>query len=156
MSEKKERIDLTEDEHDHKGHPLALGLITGAAVGVGIGMLCAPRKGSELRHQVADSASKGYSRARETAGHYAHRSHDAYVVCRDKIAHGAEATGRYVREVSDAVTRKTHNDAPAREQVTAGVRTSPSTSPYSQPESLRAREQTSVKPPEPKKDLKAV
>lgn len=155
MSEKKERIELVTDEDDHRGHPLAVGLITGAAIGVGVGMLCAPRKGSELRHQVADTASKGYHRAKDTAGHYAHRGHDAYVVCKDKIAHGAQATGRYVREVSDAVTRKTHREAPGREQVTAGVRTAPSTSPYSQPESVRAREQASPKP-EPKKDLKAV
>jgi gas vesicle protein len=111
MSDEKDRIVMVES--DGRSHPLAKGLIAGAAVGVGLGMLLAPRRGSELRGQVkvqvnnlASKASTGYHHAMDTSGQWAHRGYDVYVVCRDKLAHGAHETRRYVREVTDAVTQR--------------------------------------------------
>ena len=117
MSDASERIEMVQHEHiggDHN-HRLAIGVLAGAALGVGVGLLIAPRKGSELRKQVrvqathvANSAATGYHRAKDTTDRYAHRGHDAYCSCRDKIAHAAHETRRYVREVTDAVTMKSH------------------------------------------------
>lgn len=111
MTAEQERIEVV--PHHGSNHRLAKGFIAGAAVGVGLGMLFAPRRGSEVRKQVkvqvnnvANTASTGYHRAKDTTGGWAHRGHDVYVVCRDKVAHAAHETSRYVREVADAVTLK--------------------------------------------------
>jgi gas vesicle protein len=166
MRDENEDIQMIDPQNGHSGHPMAVGLITGAAVGIGLGMLFAPRKGSELRHQVADqakhvasTASTGYHRAKDTAGRYAHRGHDAYCICRDKVAKGAHEVGRYVREVADAATLKSRkvSDA-ARVTAPAQVTTSPKASAAAHPQADqpgRAREHAS-QPPEAKKDLRAV
>ena len=51
-----------------------MGLLTGTVLGAGLGMLFAPRAGSELRNQLseqagnfANTASEGYRRASEAA-----------------------------------------------------------------------------------------
>ena len=47
------------------GGGFMMGLIAGAVLGVGLGMLLAPRAGSELRGQLGDTASKLRDRAAE-------------------------------------------------------------------------------------------
>jgi gas vesicle protein len=96
--------------HDHESkHPFALGVLAGAAVGAGVALLCAPRTGAQMRHDLGDqltrakgSCSTGYKKAKGTASHWA-----------EKVADGARETGHYVREVSDAVRRKAHTEAQA-------------------------------------------
>ena len=114
-------------------HPLAMGIATGTAVGVGLGLLFAPRRGREMRKSVGDgvnhmvtSTSSGYRRAKGTVGHWANRCHGAYSTTRDHVVKGAKGTGQYVREIADAVTRKGHreHDAAIRR-----VAPSPSSSP---------------------------
>jgi gas vesicle protein len=114
------------DQHGHEGHPLAIGFLTGAAVGVGLGMILAPKKGAEMRRQIAtqtnrmtSTASKGYHRASDTVGRYATRGQAAYAGCRDKIGHGARETRRYLSEVADAVTMKSHRLAQMPDKVAA-------------------------------------
>ena len=93
----------------NNNHPLATGLIAGAAVGVGVGLLLAPRRGSETRTQL-----KGH------VNRYADGISKGYRTTRDKVTHGARETGRYVRDVADAVTRKArHADAHGRGPVSA-------------------------------------
>jgi gas vesicle protein len=134
--------------HDarHNGHPLALGLLAGAAVGVSLGMLLAPRKGAELRHELATrcnhlagATSKGYRRAKDTAGHYAHRGQDAYHVARVRIGQSAQETRRYIRDVADAVTRKARRQANVAGQPTTATRAMAAAS-HSQPEGARRRD----------------
>jgi gas vesicle protein len=55
-----------------QGHSFLIGVLAGAAVGVGLGLLLAPRTGSELRSQVGslstslrNGASRRYRQARE-------------------------------------------------------------------------------------------
>jgi gas vesicle protein len=126
MSSAKEKMEMVPHDNSDSGHPLAIGLLTGAAVGIGIGMVLAPRKGAELRDEIAarannlaSTASKGYHRASDTAGHYAHRGHDAYSACRSMVSRGAHETRRYVAEVTDAVTMKSRRNASDTGPVTA-------------------------------------
>jgi gas vesicle protein len=85
----------------NNNHPLATGLIAGAALGVGMGLLLAPRRGSETRTQL-----KGH------VNRYAGGISKGYRTTREKVAQGARETGRYVRDVADVVTRKArHGDA---------------------------------------------
>src|SRR4030088_1490908 len=65
------------------GGSFVMGLLTGTVLGAGLGMLFAPKAGSELRNQVmeqagnlANSASDQYRRASETATQYAERGRD--------------------------------------------------------------------------------
>jgi gas vesicle protein len=110
MLEGKERTQMDSLDDGGGGHPVALGLLAGAAVGVGLGLLLAPRKGSEVRHQLADRAK-----------HVASSGHDAYCACRDAVSHGAQRTGRYVRDLADTVTRKAHKTSPVEVPEPSGV-----------------------------------
>src|SRR3982074_500753 len=62
------------DNEGNGGGSFVMGLLTGTVLGAGLGMLFAPRVGSELRTQLAEqagtlatNAQEGYRRASETA-----------------------------------------------------------------------------------------
>lgn len=57
------------DEHEGGGG-FMMGLLTGTVLGAGLGMLLAPKSGSELRSQIGDQAR----RAAGAAGHMAERA----------------------------------------------------------------------------------
>ena len=87
------------------GGSFVMGLLTGTVLGAGLGMLFAPKSGSELRNQLseqagnlANTASEGYRRAHETAGEWADRGRDMYDKARDAVARGTDEAQRYVRE----------------------------------------------------------
>jgi gas vesicle protein len=70
------------DDESSGGGAFVMGLIAGAVLGAGIGMLLAPKAGSELRSQLGDQASR----------------------LRERAADGYTAASR---KVSDASTRVT-------------------------------------------------
>ena len=95
------------DNESNGGGSFVMGLLTGTVLGAGLGMLFAPKAGSELRSQVyeqagklANTASEGYRRASENAGQYAERGREMYDKARDAVAKGAEEAQRYVREAT--------------------------------------------------------
>ncbi len=103
----------------HGRHPLAL-VLTGTAVGACLGVLFAPRRGSETRkrvgegvNQVVSSTSSGYRRAKGSVGNLANRCHDAYVGTRDRVVKSAKGTSQYVKGVAEAVTNKAHREGDA-------------------------------------------
>jgi hypothetical protein len=53
------------DDESSGGGAFMMGLIAGAVLGAGIGMLLAPKAGSELRSQLGDQASRLRERAAE-------------------------------------------------------------------------------------------
>jgi gas vesicle protein len=102
------------DRYDNEGGgggSFVMGLLTGTVLGAGLGMLFAPKSGSELRSQVAEqagnlanTASEGYRRASEAAGGWAEKGRDAYDKARDAVGRGAEEAQRYVREATGGNT----------------------------------------------------
>ena len=56
------------DDESSGGGAFLMGLIAGAVLGAGIGMLLAPKSGSELRGQLGDTASRLRERAAEGYG----------------------------------------------------------------------------------------
>lgn len=110
------------DNEGGGGGSFVMGLLTGTVLGAGLGMLFAPKAGSELRSQIgeqagniANTASDGYRRAteqatqwadrgRETAGQWAERGKEAYGQARDAVTRGVDEAQRYVRDASDAVS----------------------------------------------------
>jgi gas vesicle protein len=99
-------------------HPVVAGLVSGAALGVGLALLFAPRRGSETRKQLGDGAhylvnstSSGYRRAKGAVGHWTSSCQSMYVTTRDRVVKGAQGASRYVRDVADAVTMKSRGQS---------------------------------------------
>jgi len=75
MADGHDRYDGRYNDNDgNGGGSFVMGLLTGTVLGAGLGMLFAPRAGSELRNQLAEqagtlatNAQEGYRRASETA-----------------------------------------------------------------------------------------
>ncbi len=117
------------DNDNNGGGSFVMGLLTGTVLGAGLGMLFAPKAGSDLRNQVreqagnlANTASDGYRRAAETAGEYASRVADTasqYAErgrdmagdlagrAREAVAKGTEEAQRYVRDASGGASDMT-------------------------------------------------
>jgi gas vesicle protein len=79
------------------GGGFIMGLLTGAVIGAGIGMLLAPKAGSDLRGQVADQArnfgnkaGEQYRRASETASQWAEKGREMVNQAREGFNRGAE------------------------------------------------------------------
>jgi gas vesicle protein len=107
-----ERFD---DEHHQGGGSFVIGLLTGTVLGAGLGLLFAPKSGSELRGQIsgqadklADSASDGYRRASETAGEWAEKGREkgreAYDKAKDAVERGTHEAERYVRDAAETAS----------------------------------------------------
>jgi gas vesicle protein len=80
-----------------------IGLLTGAFLGAGLGILLAPKAGSELRNQLSDQAGNlghkaadQYGRVTEKARKWADRGREAgtdvYDKARDLVNQGAKST----------------------------------------------------------------
>jgi gas vesicle protein len=79
-----------------------MGLLTGAVLGAGIGMLLAPKAGNELRGAIGEQArnlgnmaSEQYKRASQTAGGWAERGREFVDKARDTVERGAEQARGY-------------------------------------------------------------
>jgi len=99
------------DNEGSGGGSFVMGLLTGTVLGAGLGMLFAPKAGSELRNQlseqagnIANTASEGMRRAQETAGDWADQGRKVYDKARDAVNRGADEAQRYVRETSSGTS----------------------------------------------------
>jgi gas vesicle protein len=129
MRDMKRSIETAGFDEDRGHHPFAFGLLAGAALGVGAGLLLAPTKGAEARKQVGKQltnmkgvCASGFTRAKDIAGGWAHKGRDAYGSSRTFVARGARETGRYMREVADAVTMKSRRASEPARQSESGLK----------------------------------
>ena len=93
------------DRYDNEGSGgggFMMGLLTGTVLGAGLGMLLAPKAGSELRGALGEqarnwsnAASEQYKHARETAGTWAERGRDMVDKARDAVSRGADEARNY-------------------------------------------------------------
>jgi len=93
------------DRYDNEGSGgggFMMGLLTGTVLGAGLGMLLAPKAGSELRGAIGEQArnfsnvaSEQYKHARETAGTWAERGRDMMDKARDAVSRGADEARNY-------------------------------------------------------------
>ncbi len=91
-----------EYEKDEGGSGFVMGLLTGTVLGAGLGMLFAPKTGSEMRGQLSEgantvsrTASESYRKAADTANNIAEKGRGLYERARDAVARGAEEVKRY-------------------------------------------------------------
>jgi gas vesicle protein len=98
------------------GGSFVMGLLTGTVLGAGLGMLFAPKAGSELRNQLteqagnlANQAQDGIRKVSENAGEWADRGRDMYGKAKDAVIKGADEAQKYVRDnaatVKDAAAK---------------------------------------------------
>jgi gas vesicle protein len=106
------------DRFDNERGSFVMGLLTGTVLGAGLGMLFAPRAGSELRGQLsehaghlANTASEQYRRASDTASGLAEKGREAY----DK----ARVAGRDAYDKAREAGREVYDKA--REPVSHGA-----------------------------------
>jgi len=90
-------------EREDGGGSFLMGLLAGTVLGAGLGMLFAPRAGSELRNQLSDQAGKlratandTYQQATEKVSQIVDRGKDAYDRARNNVSNisGASTTGQ--------------------------------------------------------------
>jgi len=93
------------------GGSFVMGLLTGTVIGAGLGMLFAPKSGSELRNQLSDQAgtlanqaSDGYRKASENAAEWVDRGREMYDKAKGAVSRGADEAQRYVRDTANEVS----------------------------------------------------
>ena len=94
-------------EREDGGGSFLMGLLAGTVLGAGLGMLFAPKAGSDLRGQlseqagnIANTASDKYRRATESAAEWADKGREAYDRTRDAVTKGVDEAQRYVRDAA--------------------------------------------------------
>src|SRR4051794_35855079 len=98
------------------GGSFVMGLLTGTVLGAGLGMLFAPKAGSDLRNQLTEQAgnlknqagewadkgrdmyNQAADRGRDMYNQAAEKGRDAYNTARDAVSRGADEAQRYARE----------------------------------------------------------
>jgi gas vesicle protein len=84
------------------GGGFVMGLLAGTVLGAGLGMLLAPKSGSDLRGQIGEQArhfgnraSEQYHRASETATNWAERGRDMVQQARTAVQRGVDEARGY-------------------------------------------------------------
>ena len=96
-------------EREEGGGSFLMGLLAGTVLGAGLGMLFAPKAGSELRNQlseqagnIANQASEGYRRASESAEQWADKGREVYNKASEAVAKGAEEAQKYIKTARES------------------------------------------------------
>jgi len=111
MTNRYEGVDHMQHDDGMQGGGFMLGLLAGAVIGTGLGMLFAPKPGAELRNtlseqanDLASNASKQYRKAAATANQYAERGRDLYNTAREVVNRGADQAEQYARDATENVS----------------------------------------------------
>src|SRR3954453_20071230 len=103
-------------EREEGGGSFLMGLLAGTVLGAGLGMLFAPKAGSELRSQLGSSLSDGTGRLRDVAD-------QTYSQATDKVSQmvdrGREAYDRARSSVSDMASAGTSGSSTGGGQAAA-------------------------------------
>ena len=82
-------------EQENGGGSFLMGLLAGTVLGAGLGMLFAPKAGTELRNQLGEQAGRlrstaadGYSQASEKVSQIVDRGREAYEKARSNVSSG--------------------------------------------------------------------
>lgn len=96
-----------EREENEGGGGFMMGLLTGTVLGAGLGMLLAPKAGSEMRgalgehaRNLGNKASEQYRRASGSAGQWAEKGREFVDRAREAVARGADEARDYARSSS--------------------------------------------------------
>ena len=82
---------MNEEEDGHDFTALAAGMVVGVAVGGILGLLLAPKPGSELREDLQDRTEEAMDRLQEATSELVARSKELAAHTKDNLAHSLEA-----------------------------------------------------------------
>src|SRR6185369_14914808 len=89
-------------ENEGSGGGFMMGLLTGTVLGAGLGMLLAPKAGSELRGAIGEQArnlgniaSEQYRKASDTASGWSEKGREFVDRARDAVSRGADEARGY-------------------------------------------------------------
>jgi gas vesicle protein len=89
-------------ENEGSGGSFMMGLLTGTVLGAGLGMLLAPKAGSELRGAIGEQArnlgstvNEQYKKASEAASGWSEKGREFVDKARDAVSRGAEEARDY-------------------------------------------------------------
>ena len=113
------------------GGSFVLGLLTGTVLGAGLGMLFAPKAGSEIRQRLseqagnlknqagtlASQASEGVRKVTESAGEWTGRGREIYGKAVDAVTKGADEAQQYVRDTAVTMKEAVASAIPATESM---------------------------------------
>ena len=106
------------DRYDNEGHGAGfmMGLLTGTVLGAGLGMLLAPKAGTELRGAIGEQArnlgnmaSEQYRRASESATGWAERGREIVDKAKETVVRGAEEARGYAGATTGSTYSGTGN-----------------------------------------------
>lgn len=103
------------NEYDYEsggGSGFMMGLLTGTVLGAGLGMLFAPKSGSELRGQLSESASHLGRSASEVAEKGRELGRDAMGKAREAVSRGADEARGMGSNVGTGSTGSTGSTSP--------------------------------------------
>lgn len=96
-------------ENEGSGGGFMMGLLTGTVLGAGLGMLLAPKAGSDLRgaigeqaKNISNMASDQYRKAADVAGNWAEKGREVVDRARDAVSRGAEEARGYAGTATGA------------------------------------------------------
>jgi gas vesicle protein len=115
-------VDMTEDfdREETYGSAMAFftGLVAGAMIGAGLGMLYAPRRGSELRRQMADSATKVSQGVSKTVDEWTEQGRAVY----DRVRDVANRAGNIVERMTGEAVKAADSAANTANAAAAAAR----------------------------------
>jgi gas vesicle protein len=94
-------------EREEGSGSFLMGLLAGTVLGAGLGMLFAPRPGSELRHQLTEQAGRLRSTANETYNQATEKVNKASEKVSKMVDRGREAYDRARTSMGDGGTMDT-------------------------------------------------
>jgi gas vesicle protein len=99
---------MQREDEMQQGGGFLLGLLAGAVIGTGLGLLFAPKAGADLRNDLsssandfAETASRQYRKASAAATQYAEKGRDMYNTARQAVNRGMRQADRYASEAAD-------------------------------------------------------
>ena len=104
-------------EREEGGGSFLMGLLAGTVLGAGLGMLFAPKSGSELRSQIGSQVADQTGRIREAAEPYYNQASEKVSQMVDR---GREAYDRARSSVSGMAAQGTSGSSPSSAPATPG------------------------------------
>ncbi|CAN5672913.1 hypothetical protein BH23ACI1_BH23ACI1_12110 [soil metagenome] len=94
-------------EREDGGGSFLMGLLAGTVLGAGLGMLFAPKPGTELRSQLSESAGRlrstaegTYAQTSDKVNQMMDRGREAYDRARSSVASASEEAGQHVQDAT--------------------------------------------------------
>jgi len=112
-------------EREDGGGAFLMGLLAGTVLGAGLGMLFAPKAGSELRNQLSDQAGKLRATATDTYQQASEKVGQTYQQASEKVGQtyqqATDKVGQTVQQASDKVNQAVDRGKDAYDKARSNV-----------------------------------